>query len=227
MEYDEFEEYLLNQNYSQNMIRSYCFSVSQFSSLYEGLTQHALRDYKTFLLETYKPQTINLRIRGINSYLEYTGHENWKLPSVRTQQKPFLENVISEADYLYFKNCLKRDNHMYWYFVVRFLTATGARISELLQIKAEHVKAGYLDLYSKGGKLRRIYIPAVLRQETLQWLSENNCQSGFLFVNRHGKKMTARGIAGQLKHYAGFLFHWLLKSGVYSRCPCARITSIT
>ena len=26
--------------------------------------------------------------------------------------------------------------------------------------------------------------------------------SGFLFVNKYGKKMTARGIAGQLKHYA-------------------------
>lgn len=29
----------------------------------------------------------------------------------------------------------------------------------ILQIKVEHVEAGYLDLYCKGGKLRRIYIP--------------------------------------------------------------------
>ena len=48
---------------------------------------------------------------------------------------------------------------MYWYFVVRFLAATGARVSELVQTKCEHVRIGYLDLYSKGGKLRRIYIP--------------------------------------------------------------------
>ena len=47
---------------------------------------------------------------------------------------------------------------MFWYFVIRFLAATGARVSELIQIRAEHVKLGHLDLYSKGGKLR-VYIP--------------------------------------------------------------------
>ena len=52
--------------------------------------------------------------------------------------------------------CLKKDDEMFWYFVIRFLAATGARVSELIQIKAEHVKLGHLDLYSKGGKLRRI-----------------------------------------------------------------------
>jgi len=50
------------------------------------------------------------------------------------------------------------------------LAATGARVSELIQIKAEHVKLGHLDLYSKGGKLRRIYIPKELQKEALSWL---------------------------------------------------------
>ena len=50
-------------------------------------------------------------------------------------------------------------------FVVWFMAATGARVSELLQIKAEHVQVGYLDLYSKGGKIRRLYIPKTLRTE--------------------------------------------------------------
>ena len=35
-------------------------------------------------------------------------------------QKTFLENVISEADYKYFKSCLKNDDEMFWYFVIRF-----------------------------------------------------------------------------------------------------------
>ena len=91
---------------------------------------------------------------------------------------------------------------MYWYFVVRFMAATGARVSELVQIKAEHVKIGYLDLYSKGGKLRRIYIPPSLRRETLEWLKSQGKQSGFIFVNKYGEQITTRGIAGQLKHFA-------------------------
>ena len=68
--------------------------------------------------------------------------------------------------------CLKKDDEMFWYFVIRFLAATGARVSELIQIKAEHVKLGHLDLYSKGGKFRRIYIPKELQKEALSWLTE-------------------------------------------------------
>lgn len=196
----KFELYLAEQNLSKNTITAYLCAVRQFEARYNKLNRQNLKDYKVYLLETYKPQTINLRIRAMNCYLESIGKEGWKLSTVKVQQKPFLENVISEADYLYFKNCLKRDHEMYWYFVMRFLAATGARVSELIQIKCEHVRMGYLDLYSKGGKLRRIYIPAALQKETLKWMAENHRESGFLFLNKYGELITARGIAAQLKH---------------------------
>ena len=83
-----------------------------------------------------------------------------------------------------------------------FLTATGARVSELVQIKAEHVQIGYLDIYSKGGKLRRLYIPKNLQTEALKWLDEKKISSGYLFLNRFGQRITTRGIAQQLKHFA-------------------------
>ena len=197
----EFKTYLLDQNLSKNTITSYLYALRQFEEKYDKLTKQNLRDYKVYLIENYKPQTVNLRIRAINCYLESIRKEQWKLPSVKVQQKPFLENLISEADYLYFKNCLKRDNEMYWYFVVRFLAATGARVSELVQIKCEHVRIGYLDLYSKGGKLRRIYIPSALQKETLKWMEETKKESGFLFLNKYGELISARGIAVQLKHF--------------------------
>ena len=82
------------------------------------------------------------------------------------------------------------------------MAATGARVSELIQIKVEHVKLGYLDLYSKGGKLRRIYIPEKLKQEAILWLTENSRDSGFIFLNKDGNLITTRGISGQLKKFA-------------------------
>ena len=124
------------------------------------------------------------------------------MPFVRVQQKAFLENVISEADYEYFKNRLKRDDELFWYFVIRFLAATGARVSELIQIKVEHIKLGHLDLYSKGGKLRRIYIPKALQNEALSWLNDKHQESGFIFLNKYGDRITTRGISGQLKKLA-------------------------
>ena len=66
----------------------------------------------------------------------------------------------------------KKDGNMEWYFVVWYLAATGARVSELIQIKIEHIEIGYFDLYTKGGKLRRLYIPKKLKKETLEWLND-------------------------------------------------------
>ena len=199
---DEFERHLGGTNLSENTKASYLFAVRQYNDQYGEVTQKNLRSYKVWLIENYKPKTVNLRLRAINCYLESVGKEKWKLPFVRVQQKAFLENVISEADYEYFKNCLKRDNEMFWYFVIRFLAATGARVSELIQIKVEHIKLGHLDLYSKGGKLRRIYIPKALQDEALSWLAEKQQESGFIFLNKYGERITTRGISWQLKKLA-------------------------
>lgn len=198
----EFERHLRGTNLAENTVKSYLFAVRQFYERYDSVTKRSLKEHKAWLIEQYKPKTVNLRIRAINCYLESMGENSWALSSVKVQQKAFLENVISEADYTYFKNCLKRDDNLLWYFVIRFLAATGARVSELVQIKVEHIKLGHLDLYSKGGKLRRIYIPKTLQEEALAWLNEIHRDSGFIFLNRFGERITTRGISGQLKKLA-------------------------
>lgn len=202
IDFDKYERHLRENNLSENTVLSYLVAVKQYATEYDKLTKLNLKAYKTGLIEKFKPATVNLRLRGINSYLESVGKDKWKLEFVRIQQKPFLENVISEADYEYFKKRLKKDGEMFWYFVIRFLAATGARVSELIQIKVEHIKMGYLDLCSKGGKLRRIYIPKSLQEEALVWLLEKGQNSGFIFLNQHGNRITTRGIAGELKKYA-------------------------
>ena len=55
---------------------------------------------------------------------------------------------------------------------------------------------------SKGGKLRRLYIPRLLREETLVWLESVGRESGFLFLNRYGERISTRGISQQLKTFA-------------------------
>jgi integrase len=197
-----FKKFLKGINLAENTIAAYLFALRQYNKQYGGISKKNLRDYKVFLIENYKPKTVNLRLCAINCYLSSISKKNLKMPSVKVQQKAFLENVISEADYIYFKNCLKRDNEMFWYFVISFFAATGARVSELIQIKAEHVKIGFLDLYSKGGKVRRIYIPKALRNGALSWLKSRSQESGFIFLNRFGKQITPRGISGQLKKFA-------------------------
>jgi site-specific recombinase XerD len=65
----------------------------------------------------------------------------------------------------------------------------------------EHVQIGYFDIYTKGGKIRRIYIPKTLRKEATEWFGKTKRTSGYLFLNRFGERITTRGIAQQLKNY--------------------------
>ena len=197
-----FETFLQRLDLSKNTVSSYVWTVKYFEKTYGKFNKKNLLQYKGYLVEHFKQQTVNLRLQGINKYLEYTKQDKLKLRFVKVQQKNFLENVISNADYKFLKASLKKDGYSDWYFVVWFMTATGARVSELLQFKAEHVQLGHLDLYTKGGKMRRIYIPKNLQTESLQWLQNKGQTSGYLFLNRFGKRITTRGVAMQLKHFA-------------------------
>ena len=198
----KYEDQLRKSNLSDNTIESYLWTVNYFFAHYDAISKENLLAYKGYLVEFYKPKTVNLRIQAINKYLEFINKSEYKLKAVKVQQKNFLEHVISNADYKYLKSQLKKDNNMEWYFVVWYLAATGARVSELIKIKIEHVEMGYFDLYSKGGKLRRLYIPKVLRTETMEWINSLNRSSGYLFLNRYGERITPRGVSQQLKNYA-------------------------
>lgn len=197
-----FERHLRAQNLSENTVSSYLWTVNYYAERYGNFSKENLLAYKGWLLENFKPQTVNLRIQAINKYLVFAGKEKLQLKQIKIQQKNFLENVISNADYQYFKSQLKADGNLEWYFAVWFLAATGARVSELTQIKVEHIKIGWLDLYSKGGKIRRLYIPKTLRYEAQVWLASIDRISGYVFLNRFGNRVTPRGIAMQLKTYA-------------------------
>ena len=198
----KYETFLRRLDLAKNTVSSYVWTVRYFEKTYREFNKKNLLAYKGYLVENFKPQTVNLRLQAINKYLEFIKQDKLKLRFIKVQQKNFLENVISNADYKFLKSSLLNDGYKDWYFIVWFMTATGSRVSELLQIKAEHVQIGHLDLYTKGGKMRRIYIPKTLQKEALQWLQERKISTGYIFLNRFGERITTRGIAMQLKHFA-------------------------
>ena len=67
---EEFERHLRGTNLSENTKASYLFAVRQYNDQYGEVTQKNLRAYKVWLIENYKPKTVNLRLRAINCYLE-------------------------------------------------------------------------------------------------------------------------------------------------------------
>lgn len=65
-----FEEYLKKENLTENTIDSYLWTVNYFTSNYEHVSSENLLAYKGFLMEQFKPKTVNLRIQAMNKYLD-------------------------------------------------------------------------------------------------------------------------------------------------------------
>lgn len=200
---DNFIVCLQKEGLSPKTINSYLKAIEYYIQQYgETFATKDLLAYKGYLSTRYKPKTVNLRIQAINRYLTFLGLSDQRLKSVKLQGKSFLENVISDADYRFLKKRLFADHDDDLAMAVWFLGATGARVSELLQFKAEHVQCGYIDLSTKGGKVRRIFIPIHLANQAKQWLYNKGITSGYIFLNKNNERITARGLASKLQKAA-------------------------
>ena len=198
----EFGESLKATGLSANTSTAYLKAVYMFRNKYGEFTTDNLAAFKEFLVRNYKPQTVNLRILAVNRFLSFCGKENLRLTLIKQQQKRFVDNVISSEEYNRMKRGLLDSNDKMWYFMVWIMGATGARVSELIQIRVEDIKNGFVDILSKGGKYRRIYFPNSLRQEIDEWGRHEGISSGPIFLNNRGAVISTRGFAIHLKKIA-------------------------
>ena len=66
-----FEEHLQKSNLSENTIHSYLWTVDFYHAHYDEINKENLLAYKGYLMEFFKPKTVNLRIQAMNKYLNF------------------------------------------------------------------------------------------------------------------------------------------------------------
>ena len=87
----KFESFLRRSDLAKNTVNSYVWTVRYYEKTYETFNKKNLLAYKGYLVEHFKPQTVNLRLQGINKYLEFTKQDKLKLKFVKVQQKTSLK----------------------------------------------------------------------------------------------------------------------------------------
>ena len=147
MKLPPFERILHEEDFAENTVETYSYAVKDFLSRYGTLDRAGLSAYKSFLIEQFKPRTVNVRILSLNKYLDATGKARFKLKTVKMPKESFLDQTLTNEDYLKFKRLLHKEPDQRWYFVVWFLAATGARISELVHSRVKHVLEEYIDTF--------------------------------------------------------------------------------
>ena len=194
----EYEEYLRWKGFAERTIESYVWVAAYFERTYGDVSARTLREYRDWLIETFRPNTANQRMQAINCYLGFLGKNELRLRSVRVQYRTFLDEIIDDGAFVRLERHLLEGGHMRDYHAVRVMATTGVRVSELLQVEVRHLRQGYLDIRSKG-KVRRVHIPDATAREALAWAEGEGRREGPLFLNRFGEPISRRGLACQLK----------------------------
>ena len=69
----QFEKYLVKSNLAKNTVTSYLWTMKYFLDNYKEVNKKNLLAYKGYLMENFKPQTVNLRLQAMNKYYLSSG----------------------------------------------------------------------------------------------------------------------------------------------------------
>lgn len=196
---ENFREYLIKEEKSENTIETYVKAVDIFFSQFPELDKKNMIAFKKSQIERYSPKTAANRCIAMNQYCKYVGMEECVVKSVKIHKKTTVENVITSEQYKKMLLGLKGDGNEKGYWMIKFLAKTGARVSEFVRLDKKCLKTGVCEIWSKG-KIRRILVPDQLIKESHEYFE--SVEGNLLFPSKYGKQMTTRGVAGQLQEWA-------------------------
>ena len=170
----------------------------------EDITKEKLIEFKEYMQEQYKTNTINIKITVINAFITFIGLDSsYKLKHLKKQQKATLENVLTQTDYERLLRIAKVKNKKVMYYIMETLAETGIRISELEHITVEAVKKGEAVFDSKGTVERKAFINKKLQKELLKYCKEEGIKTGIIFKSRNGNPLDSAYIYKEIQWIAG------------------------
>lgn len=196
---EAFRDYLIENEKSENTISNYMDTLKIFYGLYQGVDKKTMLDFKRYELERWKPKTVHNRIVAMNQYCKFLGHPEWCVKQIKIHSSSSVENVISVEEYTKLLDGLEKDGNERGYWLIKYLAKTGARANEFVRLDKSGLEKGYCEMWTKG-KIRRIYIPKFLAEESSQYFKK--VDSNFLFPSKYGKQMTTRGLSQLIKNWA-------------------------
>lgn len=212
-------------------IKAYRIDLTQFFSYVQSAEpeKETIEQYITDLHKKYKQKTIKRKIASIKAFYSYLEEEElveqnpFRKIKVKFKETIILPRIIPREEieqllnYIYasissfsgiqYKHTLRDAS------VIEVFFATGARVYEISNIRAENINlnSGLIRIMGKGGKERYIQISNTAVLDILRrYYTENEPEikkSGYFFINNRGNRYTEQSIRLMLKKYT-------LKAGI-------------
>ncbi len=228
---EEFKNYLLEQNKSQNTIDNYIRNVKSFKKWYKETTGGELKklyrpnvlDYKSYLKnikrtkkgEKLKPETINTNLSAVmkyNKFLVEAGIQKdiviQENDFIKIQKQHINPCKVDTSDVEKFRQQILEHETKRDYAIVTTILYTGLRISECINIKMNDFDLNSKEIIvrnGKGGKVRTVYMNDKIVEAIKEYLKERESDSKYLFVSRQSDKVSRSRINQIFNKYSKVL----------------------
>ncbi len=210
----DFQQHLHEEERSPHTISAYTSDVRGFfvcvESSLESLTKADILTYKDWLAAKYEVSSRNRKLAALSVFLRFARSEGVAIPSVNFKffksHGNHIHYYITESEAL---RCIQAaEAQEDWRAAALFagLFYSGARISELLQVKKSEASQKIIQIDGKGETERKLYLSnEVLRRIWQTYLaSKNGDGCPFFFSGRRGK-ITRQTVDETIKAYAGLV----------------------
>ncbi len=212
-------------------LRSYYTAVDQYTEWYtrnhgiqpeamdaSSFTKDDVRAFLNHLEEDNKvsPGTRNLRRAGIVSFLEFARQVSsiytqayLDVRSIKAKKVPRPEkSFLSIEEYRAMLECIDitRRNGFGHFLLVSILYDSAARVEEVVNMNFEHFELGAnpaVSIFGKGAKYRTVYLTSSSASLISKAKKRYGRNTGPVFLNKSGGRITDSGVDYVLKKYAG------------------------
>lgn len=194
----EFMDWLDEKHdYSENTMAIYHNGIKSFFEYSNEFTaENAKRFIKALDVKGYSPTTLRLKILALEKFGKYI-RKPIELNRPKYRKSLDTENVPTEEEYKRLLSFLRKKKNGDYYFFIKILAMTGARVSEFFQFTWENILDGEVVLKGKGNKYRRFFFPISLQKEVSDYVKKNG-KKGLVAVGRQGP-LTQRGLSQVMK----------------------------
>lgn len=204
----------------EKTIKAYKIDLTQYFNFIKKqyTSKEKNEEFVILLHRQYKQKTIKRKIASVKAFFNYLENENvmdnpFRKINVKFKEEIVLPRIIPKHEieqllkYMYSCNLDDR-NILRDLVVVEMCFATGARVSEISNIKVENVdlKTGLIRLIGKGKKERFIQIVQSSVLELMKKYYSLNSKMieacGYFFINRLGTRYSEQSIRLMVKKYS-------------------------
>ncbi len=156
-------------------------------------------------------KTINRKIYAIYKFIQFLNNDydlkinfNIKKLKMRIAKQEYGRDLLTKTDFKRILNAAYKDENIMFATLMLTLYLTGMRISEALNIKLKDIKKKEIIVTGKANKQRYIPIPDDLRKHFRECAAyRKDSKEEYLFLNKHGRRLTAWMADYYIKRYAG------------------------